>query len=183
LLDFGMVIKVPSAHQKAWAACIVHLVRGKYEAVLDCLIEIGFFPADCPRDVVLPTMSRIWREMVACGSDTAKRKEAVKNCFDEITTLVRSFEFDLPRYYLALVRAMLTLEGTALAADCDFDIFEAAFPVALRAMQDNVAVTSAVAAEVTSAYVQQKLSLQSRSSAVIGTSSLLLFLLVARMAS
>ena len=29
-------------------------------------------------------------------------------------------------YYVALVRALLTLEGMALAADCNFDIFEAA---------------------------------------------------------
>ena len=31
---------------------------------------------------------------------------------------VRRFKFHLPDYYVALVRALLTLEGIALAADC-----------------------------------------------------------------
>ena len=34
---------------------------------------------------------------------------------------VRRFKFNLPDYYVALVRALLTLEGIALAADCAFD--------------------------------------------------------------
>ena len=35
---------------------------------------------------------------------------------------VRRFKFNLPDYYVALVRALLTLEGIALAADCAFDV-------------------------------------------------------------
>ncbi|CAE8602665.1 unnamed protein product [Polarella glacialis] len=134
LLDFGMVVEVPESHRQAWASCIVHLVQGDYEAVLDSLIQIGFFPGDCPRDEVLPVMSKIWAELVACGSDTQRRKDAVRVCYDEIRILVRTFKFDLPDYYVALVRALLTLEGIALSADCDFDIFQAAFPVALDSL-------------------------------------------------
>eukprot|EP00913_Durusdinium_trenchii_P006775 g6368.t2 len=111
LLDFGMVCRVPEAHRRAWAQCVVDLVRKDHSAVLDDLIEIGFFPADCPRHEILPVMSKIWAKL---------------------STEVRRFEFSLPDYYVALVRALLTLEGIALAADCNFDIFEAAFPVALR---------------------------------------------------
>jgi len=142
LLDFGMVVEVPPAHRKAWAACIVNLVRGNYADVLECLIEIGFFPSDCPKDVILPVMSRIWGEMVACGSNTKKRKDAVRACYAEIRTLVREFEFNLPDYYIALVRALLTIEGIALSADCDFDIFQAAFPVALRALTTAAAAAA-----------------------------------------
>ena len=35
---------------------------------------------------------------------------------------VRRFKFNLPDYYVALVRALLTLEGIALAADCALDV-------------------------------------------------------------
>merc|ERR550525_358366 len=79
-------------------------------------------------------MSKIWAELVNCGSNTQKRKDAVRHCFDEIRCFVQKFQFDLPDYYLALVRAVLTLEGIALTADCQFDIFQAIFPVALRAL-------------------------------------------------
>mmetsp|Transcript_675 Transcript_675/g.1130 ORF Transcript_675/g.1130 Transcript_675/m.1130 type:complete len:530 (+) Transcript_675:47-1636(+) len=132
LLDFGMVCHVPLEHRRAWAQCIVNLVRRDHNAVLDDLITIGFFPEDCPREDVLPVMSQIWTQLVECGSDIHKRKKAVQMLYAEILTLVRRFKFALPDYYVALVRALVTLEGIALAADCNFDIFEAAFPCALR---------------------------------------------------
>jgi predicted unusual protein kinase regulating ubiquinone biosynthesis (AarF/ABC1/UbiB family) len=134
LLDFGMVVEVPPSHRYAWAQCLVHLVRGDHEGTLDELVKIGFFPRECPRQTILPVLSRIWSGLVSCGSDTKMRKQLVRTCYEEIKTLVRDFDFDLPDYYLALVRALLTLEGIALSADCDFDIFKAAFPVAIRAL-------------------------------------------------
>lgn len=39
LLDFGMVCRVPLAHRRAWARCVVHLVRKDHAAVLEDLIE------------------------------------------------------------------------------------------------------------------------------------------------
>jgi len=132
LLDFGMVCLVPEHHRTVWAKCVVDLVRRDHGAVLDDLIEIGFFPRECPREEMLPVLSKIWDQLVECGSDITKRKSAVQLLYSEILTLVRRFEFALPDYYVALVRALLTLEGMALAADCNFDIFEAAFPAALR---------------------------------------------------
>lgn len=134
LLDFGMVVAVPPGHREAWASCLVNLVRGDYEAVLDALILIGFFPASCSRTEVLAVMSQIWAELVRCGSNTKKRKQAVRTLYAAILTVVRRFEFNLPDYYVALVRCLLTLEGIALSADCEFDIFKAAFPVAVRAL-------------------------------------------------
>jgi len=137
LLDFGMVCQVPPSHRKAWAQCIVHLVHRDHEAVLDDLILIGFFPRNCPRGEIMPVMSKIWTQLVECGSDIKKRKEAVQMLYGEILTLVRRFEFGLPDYYVALVRALVTLEGIALAADCDFDIFKAIFPCALRFLTES----------------------------------------------
>ncbi|CAE6943011.1 ABC1K3 [Symbiodinium sp. KB8] len=125
LLDFGMVCLVPEHHRTVWAKCVVDLVRRDHGAVLDDLIEIGFFPRECPREEMLPVLSKIWDQLVECGSDITKRKSAVQLLYSEILTLVRRFEFALPDYYVALVRALLTLEGMALAADCNFDIFEA----------------------------------------------------------
>jgi len=138
LLDFGMVIRVPEAHRIAWAWCFVSIVRGDYEKTLDSLIEIGFFPRTCNRQEVLPVMSKIWWQLVASGSSTQKRREAVMQLSGEILTLVRRFEYNLPDYYVALLRALLTLEGLALCADRDFDLFKVVFPVALR----RVAVTA-----------------------------------------
>lgn len=132
LLDFGMCIRVPPAHRTAWAKCIVHLVNHDHDGVLDALIDIGFFPQDCPRAEILPVMSKIWDQLVDCGSDINKRKVAVQLLYSEIMTFVRRFKFGLPDYYVALARALVTLEGLALAADCEFDIFKAIFPVALR---------------------------------------------------
>jgi len=157
LLDFGMVIEIPPSHRSAWAACVVNLVRGKHAATLESLVEIGFFPADCPRDVILPVMSRIWTELVACGSSTQKRKTMIRDLYGEILTLVRRFDFNLPDYYVALVRALLTLEGMALKADCDFDIFRAAFPVALRTLTSSTVSSSekrAIAVSVAAAGVR-----------------------------
>jgi len=142
LLDFGMVIRIPEAHRIAWAWCFVSIVRGDYEKTLDCLIEIGFFPSHCNRQEVLSVMSKIWWQLVACGSNTQKRREAVKQLSGEILTLVRKFEYSLPDYYIALLRALLTLEGLALCADREFDLFKVVFPVALR----RVAVTASASA-------------------------------------
>merc|ERR1740121_2219410 len=134
LLDFGMTVFVPESHRAAWAGVIVHIVRQEYDEVLDKLIDIGFFQRDCPRDVILPVMSKIWRQLVDCGSSIHKRKNAATELYSELTTLLRKFNFGLPDYYVALIRAFLTLEGIALAADCDFDIFQAIFPSCVRFM-------------------------------------------------
>lgn len=143
LLDFGMTLRVPPTHREAWARVVVHLVRQEHSAVLDGLMDIGFFPRDCPRDEILPVMSKIWRQLVESGSDIRKRKKAVQLLYQEIMQLVKTFKFDLPDYYVALVRALVTLEGIALAADCDFDIFQAIFPVALRFLSGSSAADSA----------------------------------------
>lgn len=137
LLDFGMVVEVPVSHRMAWAKCIYAMIRKDHNQTLDNLIEIGFFPSNCPRDRILAVMPKIWTELVDCGSDLEKRKRAVQVCFSEILTFVKDFEFDLPDYYLALARAMITLEGIAIAADMEFDIFKAAFPPVLRYLADQ----------------------------------------------
>ena len=51
-------------------------------------LRIGFFPHDCPRDEILPVMSKIWAKLVECGSDIHKRKSAVQLLYAEILTLV-----------------------------------------------------------------------------------------------
>jgi predicted unusual protein kinase regulating ubiquinone biosynthesis (AarF/ABC1/UbiB family) len=142
LLDFGMVIEVPANHRCAWAQCLYSLVRRDHNSVLNSLIEIGFFPRDCPRDRILKVMPPMWDELVACGSSTQKRKKAVRKCFNELQTFVTELEFDLPDYYIALARAMLTLEGIAIAADVEFDIFEAAFPMVTRHLAKSLATSS-----------------------------------------
>lgn len=50
-------------------------------------LRIGFFPRDCPRDEILPVMSKIWAKLVECGSDIHKRKSAVQLLYAEILTL------------------------------------------------------------------------------------------------
>jgi len=142
LLDFGMVIEVPINHRFAWAQALYSLVRRDHTSVLNSLIEIGFFPRDCPRDRILTVMPPIWDELVACGSCTQKRKRAVRKCFQELNTLVTQLEFDLPDYYVALARAMLTLEGIAIAADIEFDIFDAALPMVTRHLAKSIAKSS-----------------------------------------
>jgi len=132
LLDFGMVVEVPASHRGAWARCMYALIRKDHNQTLDNLIEIGFFPPDCPRERILEVMPKIWNELVDAGSNLEKRKKAVQECFGEVLVLVREFDFDLPDYYLSLVRAMITLEGIAIAGDIEFDIFKAAFPAVLR---------------------------------------------------
>eukprot|EP00927_Polykrikos_kofoidii_P041316 TRINITY_DN35228_c0_g1_i1.p1 TRINITY_DN35228_c0_g1~~TRINITY_DN35228_c0_g1_i1.p1 ORF type:complete len:555 (+),score=74.61 TRINITY_DN35228_c0_g1_i1:92-1756(+) len=134
LLDFGMVIRVPLSHRVAWAQCLVSMVCGDYPATLKSLQHIGFFPRGCNEAELLPVMSVLWKQLVSCGSDIKKRQVAVRECYSEILTLVRRFDFDLPDYYVALARALITLEGIALAANCEFDIFKATYPVAMRAV-------------------------------------------------
>ena len=54
-------------------------------------LRIGFFPHDCPRDEILPVMSKIWAKLVECGSDIHKRKSAVQLLYAEILTLATWF--------------------------------------------------------------------------------------------
>lgn len=137
LLDFGMVVEVPEEHRICWARCLYSMIRKDHSQTLDNLIAIGFFPSDCPRERILEVMPRIWSQLVDSGSDIKKRKKAVQECWSEIMTMVREFQFDLPDYYLALARAMITLEGIAVAADVEFDIFKAAMPRVLKYLAEK----------------------------------------------
>lgn len=137
LLDFGMIIEMPEEHRIAWAKCVCSMNRKDHAQTLDNLVALGFFPQDCPRGRILEFMPRIWAELVDSGSDIDKRKLAVQKCRKDIITMVRELEFALPDYYLAFARAVIELEGIAVAADAQFDIFKAVLPHAVRYLAEQ----------------------------------------------
>ena len=61
-------------------------------------LRIGFFPHDCPRDEILPVMSKIWAKLVECGSDIHKRKSAVQLLYAEILILATGHASQRVRY-------------------------------------------------------------------------------------
>jgi len=70
-----------------WVQLLITLAVLGVFSCRHCL-RIGFFPHDCPRDEILPVMSKIWAKLVECGSDIHKRKSAVQLLYAEILTLV-----------------------------------------------------------------------------------------------
>merc|ERR1719238_682657 len=50
----------------------------------------------------------------------------------DLNQIFFEFPFSVPEYFALITRALIVLEGIALVGDKDFDLFQAAYPLAAR---------------------------------------------------
>ena len=72
------------------------------------------------------------RQKIVQAGDGADRRRAFGQLYEELGELAFRYYFVIPSYYILVMRSFVTLEGIALSADDDFNMYEATAPYALR---------------------------------------------------
>ena len=72
------------------------------------------------------------RQKIVQAADGADRRRAFGQLYEELGGLAFKYYFVIPSYYILVMRSFVTLEGIALSADDDFNMYEATAPYALR---------------------------------------------------
>jgi len=140
LIDFGLCAQVPQPDTKVMTASIVHLMDGDVPGLLDDSIELGFLPRDVEKDKLLADLEKIFRESKIEKDFTSDytfkavegRRRKFKEVSKELNDIFFNYPFLVPDYFALITRALIVLEGIAVTGNPNFDIFQAAYPYALR---------------------------------------------------
>lgn len=72
------------------------------------------------------------RQKIVQAADGPDRRRAFGQLYEELGELAFRYYFVIPSYYILVMRSFVTLEGIALSADDEFNMYEATAPYALR---------------------------------------------------
>lgn len=131
LLDFGLVADIPRLSTQRLATLVVSLINADCEAMLDDFIALGFLPVDIDRQRVLPPLKSVVEQGMKAGGDIRRRTKNFQAISDDLNDVFFRLPFEVPGYFALITRAIAVLEGAALVADPEFDMFWAAYPHAL----------------------------------------------------
>ncbi|KAG4969564.1 hypothetical protein JHK85_035985 [Glycine max] len=138
-LDFGLLGQMDKRHQLAMLASIIHIVNGDWASLVRALVDM---------DVVRPgTNIRLVTLELEQALGEVEFKEGIPDVkfsrvLGKIWTVALKHHFPMPPYITLVLRSLASLEGLAIAADTNFNTFEAAYPYVVRKLlTDNSAAT------------------------------------------
>ncbi|RZB70852.1 uncharacterized protein LOC114382224 isoform X1 [Glycine soja] len=138
-LDFGLLCQMDKRHQLAMLASIIHIVNGDWASLVRALVDM---------DVVRPgTNIRLVTLELEQALGEVEFKEGIPDVkfsrvLGKIWTVALKHHFPMPPYITLVLRSLASLEGLAIAADTNFNTFEAAYPYVVRKLlTDNSAAT------------------------------------------
>ena len=141
LLDFGLCQEISLPNSIGLTAAIVHLITGDIPALLEDAIKLEFLPNEIDRNLILPSLENIFQkgnsvqiQDQSSGEQyaTAKRKYQFQALSYDLNEIFFKYPFVIPEYFTLLTRALIVLEGIAVTGDANFDIFNAAYPFAVK---------------------------------------------------
>lgn len=146
IFDFGMVGRISPELMRNMINAFMHVIKREYRLLVDDFVEMGFLDDSVDRDALCAELTPIVEARFADGLTNVKFRQVV---FD-FSDVVYRFPFRLPSEFTYIMRALLTLEGVALAINSDFNFVEAAMPFAQRLMfrEAGASVRAALIKEV-----------------------------------
>ena len=127
-------------------SAVVHLMEGDVEGLLQDAVKLNFLPEDTDCAGLLEELQTIFDEsrleMAMPTRSSMFQYEAIqqrRKKFDQVSMELNSvflrYPFLVPDYFALITRALIVLEGIAVVGNPSFDIFEAAYPFALKKTQ------------------------------------------------
>ena len=112
---------------------MVHFIEGKVAALVDDAVDLDFLPSTstgprwCPSSAESSTALG-WRPSRWTAFPVQKRRKEFAAVSADLNNIFFEQPFRVPDYFALVTRALIVLEGIALAGDPSFDIFKAAYP-------------------------------------------------------
>lgn len=130
IFDFGMVGRLTPELKQSLINAFMHVIKREYRALVDDFVDMGFLKGDVDRDLLCQELTPIVDARFSEGINKVRFRKVV---FD-FSDVVYRYPFRLPSDFTYIMRALLTLEGVALAINPEFNFVEAALPFAQRLM-------------------------------------------------
>jgi len=148
LLDFGLCASIEKPSTRELSIATVNLVRGDFDKLLTNAINLGFLKKDVDRDMVMPALTKVLSKGFTSGLNTTERRIYFHSIRSDLNDLFFELPFSVPPFFGLLTRTLTVLEGIALRADPDFDIFMTAYPyVAKRVVTKGPSLVTGVLGE------------------------------------
>ena len=137
VIDFGLCAEISAPARENMTKAMVHLIEGNVAALVDDAVDLDFLPDDIDRAALVPILGRVFdgARLAAKSMDgvpVQKRRKEFAAVSSDLNNIFFEQPFRVPDYFALVTRALIVLEGIALAGDPSFDIFKAAYPHGLR---------------------------------------------------
>lgn len=135
ILDWGLVTRVEGELQISFLEHIAHLTSADYAAIPADLVRLGFVPAGKEEAIAQAGVAEVLATLYAqlAGGGGAAKID-VGEVGRTLTGLTQSYGniFQIPPYFLYILRAFSVLEGIGLQNDPDYSIIDACLPYITR---------------------------------------------------
>jgi len=156
LIDFGLCAEIEAFDTRHLTSAIVNMMRGNVDGLVDDAVTLKMLPPDVDREALLPPLRRVFAQGRLAAATFQKEREhaeggggGVGGALHEYTAVAEKraqfaaisrdlnqiffeFPFRVPEYFALITRALIVLEGIALTGDPNFDLFQAAYPLAAQ---------------------------------------------------
>mmetsp|Transcript_32240 Transcript_32240/g.80286 ORF Transcript_32240/g.80286 Transcript_32240/m.80286 type:complete len:790 (+) Transcript_32240:471-2840(+) len=141
ILDWGLTTKVEGELQITFLEHIAHLTSRDYPAIPGDLVRLGFVPEAQQAAIAQAGVAEVLGTLYAqlAGGGGAKKID-VTEVARTMTGLTQNYGnmFQLPAYFLYVLRAFTVLEGIGLQNDPDYSIVDQCLPyITQRLVTDN----------------------------------------------
>ena len=142
LLDFGLMTELTPQDQDAIVNAIVHTANRSYGQLVDDFIQLQILPSNTDRATVQPLMDKAITPYVR-GGGAQNYKDEIEKIYGtgasgfqaltgDVVTVMADVPFSIPPYFALLARAVVTLEGTALQGNPNYQLVMEAYPYVAR---------------------------------------------------
>ncbi|KAF7844866.1 protein ACTIVITY OF BC1 COMPLEX KINASE 3, chloroplastic-like [Senna tora] len=123
-LDFGMMSETPEDARFAIIGHVVHLVNRDYEAMSRDYYALDFLASDVDVSPIVPAL----RDFFDDALNYTVSELNFKTLVDGLGNVLYQYPFNVPAYYVLILRSLTVLEGLALYADPNFKVLAASYP-------------------------------------------------------
>ncbi|HZG85668.1 AarF/ABC1/UbiB kinase family protein [Paenibacillus sp.] len=133
-IDFGMVGRLSPAMKTSFASLIIALMRQSTEGVMKAVLRMGLLTEEANLDELRRDVEELREKYYGVPFSEMSLGEAVNDLLDT----ARRHHIRIPTDFLLLGKALLTVEGVAVALDPEISIVSLAEPFGLRLLKERL---------------------------------------------
>jgi ubiquinone biosynthesis protein len=133
-VDFGIMGRLDEAMRRFMAGTLAGFLSRDYARVAEVHYEHGFVPPHHPKETFAMALRAIGEPIFGRSA----RNVSIARLLAQLFETTRRFDMQAQPQLVLLQKTMVVVEGVCRSLDPDFDIWEAARPVAERWVSDNL---------------------------------------------
>jgi ubiquinone biosynthesis protein len=139
-VDFGIMGRLDADMRRFMAGTLAGFLRRDYRAVAELHYEVAFVPSHHPIDTFAQALRAIGEPIFGRSA----RDVSIARLLAQLFETTRRFDMQAQPQLLLLQKTMVVVEGVCRGLDADFDIWEAARPVAEKWVSRNMGPEAAL---------------------------------------